>query len=385
MKILFVAHSSELNGGANRSLLSIISFFSENQNYDVEVLLPSSIGKMNDTLDKMNIKWFTVKYNIIVSKNQSGLNGIFRALNILRKFTQDFFTSILIRRKISKSNYDLIYTNTRVIFIGAFIAKWLKIPHIWHVREFINENNLKTIYSSERMMDFFSSKLIVISNSIKDSLIYKKIRPEKISVVYNGLKIPENLIEKQLNNKETNVLIAGTLIPAKGQLDAVKAMKIIQDKGFNDVNLYIAGTDPEKNQKNNYRNLIEEFIKSYQVRNVIFLGEVENLDNIRKVTKIELMCSSNEAFGRVTIEGMLAKNIVIGSNSGATPEIISHGKTGFLYEAGDFIDLAKQIESVLVNNYSLGEIRKSSELLVYENFNIVKNLKKIEKIILKEV
>ena len=45
-----------------------------------------------------------------------------------------------------------------------------------------------------------------------------------------------------------------------------------------------------------------------------------------------LMCSEHEGMGRVTAEAMSACVPAIGRNSGGTPEVITHGKTGFLYD-----------------------------------------------------
>ena len=44
-----------------------------------------------------------------------------------------------------------------------------------------------------------------------------------------------------------------------------------------------------------------------------------------------LMCSKNEALGRVTIEAMFAGCPVLGRNSGGTKELIRHGTNGYLY------------------------------------------------------
>ena len=45
------------------------------------------------------------------------------------------------------------------------------------------------------------------------------------------------------------------------------------------------------------------------------------------------MSSPYEAFGRVTIEYMMAGLPVIGRNGGATPEIIKENETGMLYNS----------------------------------------------------
>lgn len=62
-----------------------------------------------------------------------------------------------------------------------------------------------------------------------------------------------------------------------------------------------------------------------------------------------LMCSKREAFGRVTVEGMLAGKPVIGANSGGTLELIQDGITGLLYTSGDPKALAEKIRYLYEN------------------------------------
>ena len=45
----------------------------------------------------------------------------------------------------------------------------------------------------------------------------------------------------------------------------------------------------------------------------------------------------------MTIEAMKYGQIMIGADTGATPEIIRDGKNGFLYRQGDGTDLAQKI------------------------------------------
>jgi glycosyltransferase involved in cell wall biosynthesis len=52
-----------------------------------------------------------------------------------------------------------------------------------------------------------------------------------------------------------------------------------------------------------------------------------------------------EQFGRVLVEAMAAGKIIIGSSSGAIPEVI--GNAGYVFRENDSNDLAVKIESVL--------------------------------------
>lgn len=53
-----------------------------------------------------------------------------------------------------------------------------------------------------------------------------------------------------------------------------------------------------------------------------------------------------EPFGRVVVEGMLARRPVIASDAGGVREIIRHGETGWLVPPGDPAALAAAVQQV---------------------------------------
>jgi len=60
-----------------------------------------------------------------------------------------------------------------------------------------------------------------------------------------------------------------------------------------------------------------------------------------------LICSENEAFSRVGLEGMSTALPLIGKNSGGNPEIIVDGETGFLYNTFD--ELVQAMRELALN------------------------------------
>ena len=80
---------------------------------------------------------------------------------------------------------------------------------------------------------------------------------------------------------------------------------------------------------------------------ITFTGYVSDMAGLRKTTDVELVCSAMEAFGRVTAEAMLSSNPVIGADSGATPELITDGENGFLFESGNAEALADKMRYFL--------------------------------------
>ena len=106
-------------------------------------------------------------------------------------------------------------------------------------------------------------------------------------------------------------------------------------------------------------------------------GEVKNMYALREKMSIELMCSNAEPFGRVTVEGMRAGLVVIGSNSGGTRDIIQENVTGLLFKPGDEQDLADKIEYYLSHDKEREEIADNGRRKTLENNSYYLAWKKI--------
>jgi glycosyltransferase involved in cell wall biosynthesis len=82
-----------------------------------------------------------------------------------------------------------------------------------------------------------------------------------------------------------------------------------------------------------------------------------------------LICGSlSEAFGRVIIESMIRRVLVIARNVGGVPEIIEHGKHGLLYN--DEKELSNWINWCYDNACKIEEIKQNAFEMVNERFSI---------------
>lgn len=110
----------------------------------------------------------------------------------------------------------------------------------------------------------------------------------------------------------------------------------------------------------------------------------DDLRELRRQCDIGLTCSKKEAFGRVTVENMLAKMLVIGANTGGTLEIVEDGYNGLLYEEGNPESLAGRIEyamehkmdmQILLDRGYLDSINRfSSTTLIESILNLYKKI-----------
>ena len=113
---------------------------------------------------------------------------------------------------------------------------------------------------------------------------------------------------------------------------------------------------------------------------VRFEGAQRNVKKYYEKADVFLMCSKSEAFGRVTVEAMMSGCLVIGANSGCTPELIKNKKTGLLYKSGDYKDLANTIKYVLENKKNMQECARNGRAFMLKNMTAEENANNIIKI-----
>ena len=251
------------------------------------------------------------------------------------------------------------------------IASILNKPHVWFIREFGRlDHDLKFYLPFQKVLRIIkesSNVVLTNSNAVRTSLFGKKSEGN-ILTVRQFIDIPPNAI---LENKKdyfgrkgaTKLIIAGTISQSKGHEDAILAVKeLIRRK--NNVELIIVGyADPRYLKE--LRNLVEDEKLEEYVR---FVDFQENVYPLISEADIVLVCSRNEAFGRVTLEAMLLKKPVIGTKSGGTKEIIKEEFNGFLYEPGDHEQLAEKIEFLIENRSKIREFGENAFKFVKKNF-----------------
>ena len=224
--------------------------------------------------------------------------------------------------------------------LWAEAALSIGIPYLWHLREFLDADHKLEFLNSKKMNFLFknAASVITISHAIQKN--WEKRIGRKSDLIYNGLPIQGNygVSDEKFKDDVIKCVIIGRVMETKGQMEAVKAIELLVNRGLRNFRLTIIG----------YRGIseFEKFLRKYIVDHnlesyVSVMDFTYDLKGYREASDIGLVCSRAEAFGRVTIEYMLAGLLVIGANSGATSELIADGATGYLYETGKPEDLAR--------------------------------------------
>ena len=179
--------------------------------------------------------------------------------------------------------------------------------------------------------------------------------------------------------------MVGIISDQKNNLDALKALCILVKKNkLVNIRLHFIG-----GHKTEYLQMLKKHITENKLEDyVIFHGHTKDVDSLLSTMHLGLMCSRDEAFGRVTVEYMLHGMPVIASNSGANTELIKENINGAIYTIYNANELAEKISKFVTQPdllklmgetaYDYGKENFSSErnaALIYEAINDLVNSK----------
>jgi len=111
---------------------------------------------------------------------------------------------------------------------------------------------------------------------------------------------------------------------------------------------------------------------------VLFLGKQDQIYDKLAVADIMLMPSELESFGLAALEAMACEVVPIATRAGGVPEVIEHGKSGYLADVGDVETMARYAVELLRNEPLLREMGRQGRAAAQERFCSTKIVKQYE-------
>lgn len=342
MKVLFIQDSDD-KYGSSQSLRELLTTLKTE--YDVTpIVITSKKNKLNEFCDCNCIENYVTYHqrHTYINSGNVIIDVVKNSLRYLRYVVGKNISDLLINKLIDFREINIIHSNISAVDVGIRLSKKYGVKHVMHLREFGElDFGMKSFYGKNYLLYFskYVDQYIAISEAIKDYYLNRGIPEEKIRVIYNGITL--KTIKEKTKTEQNNsfrLIMSGTISEAKGQLECVNAVNYLHNKGI-DVFLDIFGSG--------YDRYLQE------IRNKITINHLEDLVKIKgydeklreKISNYDcgIICSKSEGFGRVTVEYMATGLPVIASNTGANIEIIHDGVNGYLYEYGNYENLAEKI------------------------------------------
>jgi glycosyltransferase involved in cell wall biosynthesis len=257
----------------------------------------------------------------------------------------------LVRGLIEKSrNSDVIYVNTqRAMVIGAIAGLISRRPVVWHLRDIVSEDHFGKV---QLQIIKWCTKLMlerVIANSNASALAITaltRMKEERLDVVFNGISAEpfdelESIAQHELRARfglPQDAFLVGSfsrLARWKGQHVLLEALLEAPEMHAVLVGAALFGED-------DYEAELRAFVLEHGLADrVHFLGFQTDIAACMKAVDVVAHTSiTPEPFGRVIIEGMLAKRPVVAARAGGVTDIVVDGENGILCTPGDVGALA---------------------------------------------
>lgn len=289
-------------------------------------------------------------YNYVICK--FSYNHIYKLsspkISYIKHFIKETIWNLGVRKYLKNAinllqafNPDVIHTNNSANSFGLRLAKELNVPHVWHIREYMDLDHHYGFFPSkntfEKLLDHPLNTCVCITEDVSNH--FRTISQK--NVIYDGVIKTKNE-PFRLCEKENSVLYVGRLIETKGVYDIVKAFaEVVKD--FPHYKLKFLG-DGDNIVKNN----IIEIAKEHRISEKIeLLGYKTNVDDYMKHSKAIVVSSPFEAFGLITAEAMNNGCLVIGKNTAGTKVQFDNGVTFTGKEIGLRYNSNKELEDTL--------------------------------------
>lgn len=247
-----------------------------------------------------------------------------------------------------------------VVFNNAITGIWSAIKFDKPVLGMINDDNSAAISwrnfdGSRRWFRHFIFKYlektalifesgIIVNSRFLHNLLLKSYRPDpsRLQIMHKGVRIndPRPAQIRSLNSPVKILFVKSDFIRG-GLFDLIDALNLIVNVSLE---LQVAGPRMICKSEILARN------KSTNV-SINFIGPAsgESVRKLMKESDFLIIPAHQEAFGVANVEALATGLSVITSNVGGIPEVMDHGKNGWMADAHNPLDLSKIIQYAIEN------------------------------------
>ncbi|OHC76399.1 MAG: hypothetical protein A3G18_03675 [Rhodospirillales bacterium RIFCSPLOWO2_12_FULL_58_28] len=332
-KVLFVSYAlPPFGGGGEQVARNVLSYLSENDLLELEVLTAADIhsGLSPDSVE--NVKFHTVP-TWRKSRADTGIIGMLMFVML---------GACKLRKLLKKNNYDLVHYWASV---PSGLLSFLHHGDVPYVISLFGGDVPKFNSGQYQLLHFLlapfnksivrnAAAVVAMSRAAKTAT-EKELGPANIKVIWNAADdLPADARAVIDRDKQTLRLISvGRLVGWKRFNLVISAVG-----GCDDVELVIVGDGPERKS---LENLVEKTC-SGRVQFLGMLNKAQVSDELLK-SDVFVLPSIGESFGNVFVEAMACGLPVIGARAGGVAEIIENEKNGFLIEPDNLGELIDRI------------------------------------------
>ena len=253
------------------------------------------------------------------------------------------------------------------------IASLLQIPVVNHIHgsELDRFYRKKPEYHQSFIRTVFKkcSRILVLSEQWREQFT-ELIDLNQMDVVANYSICPKKKFENR-NKQDPSVLFLGFLSELKGCFDIPKVAESVA-KEIKDVHFVLAGSGTAGDLQQ-----IQALAKEQGVeKQLVFPGWAngKEKDGLLQQASVFFLPSYTEGMPMSILEAMGYGLPVVSTTVGGIPELVEHGKSGFLLEPGDTEGFAEAIITLLKDSRKRMEMGQAGLSHVQENYSLEKHI-----------
>ena len=215
--------------------------------------------------------------------------------------------------------------------------------------------------------------MVAVSEDLKRFVCDKVgVAEERMEVIYNGVAPAETITDEEVQKckVELGILgrypvlgVVGSLYPVKGHRFLLEAMPEILRRWPKAMLLVIGRGELEVALKEQVERLaIGAYVK--------FLGMRQDVPKLLSVVDTFVLPSLSEGLSLALLEAMASEKPVVATRVGGNPELIDHGRTGFLVQPEDTRDLAANLVTLLSDPGMMQEFGRRGAERVRQHFSM---------------
>jgi len=367
LRLLLLDHTAAL-GGAELYLLDVARHYREN----ASVLLFEE-GPFADRLREEDIDVYVIPApsNVLSVRREGGLLSTVRAIPSILRFTWQVAQFA--------RNFDLIYANSqKALVVGSLVRLLNRTPMIWNLHDMLTADHFSPLNRRVAVTcaNWFADRVIVNSEATRSAFMKSGGNVEKTGLVYNGISVlpfdaatqdNPDAIRRDLNLPNAPLIgVFSRLAPWKGQHVLVEAMTQLPE-----THALLVGDalfDGDVSYADRLRSQANRLDVADRVHFLGFRDDVPAL--MHTVDVVAHTSTAPEPFGRVIVEGMLARTPVVATRAGGATEIVDDGVTGKLVPPGDVSALATAIRTMLKNTPATEEMVDHAYAMARSRFSV---------------
>lgn len=312
------------------------------------------------------------KYSVVlVVMNPGGMREQEAALyseqiyHINRLFSADIFTSIIkLRKIINQFHISLIHSWGSGLWdlTGMLTAKLCRIPFL--------HGGIRSAPSSLKLSDHLSRWAakyadVIVANSFAGLSAFRVQKRSQTRVIYNGIDTTR-FIDKNALGLPDCLCMVSNFRPEKDHGTLLLALSEIR-KVFPDIKLYLVGRD--------YGTLVAIRALVHRLdlnEQAVIITDCLDPESVVAQCQIGILSTFGEGLSNVILEYMALSKPVIATDVGGNPEIVVHGKTGYLVSRRNPTELAQRVIELLEDPEKGKKMGMAGQKIVMEAYAVEK-------------